>query len=306
MQAQKSSRRAGYAISAVDGTPLYFELSGREASGEGDSAERAPIVLCDGIGCDGFIWKYLKLALGEHRRVVRWHYRGHGRSRAPKNPREVSIQTLADDLASVLDDVDIDEAIIAGHSMGVQVALEFQRRYRYRTKGLVLLCGAYGQPLQTFKGSDLLELALPAMRRTVAVAPGLFSSIGRAVLTRDWVYKIAAKFEIQEELLSRQDFMPYMRGLSEMDPALFLAMLAEAAQHSSRDFLGDIRVPTLVVAGELDTFTPPDLSREMATLIPGAELCIVHDGTHSTPLEHRDLVGTVTNDFLNRLKPTLP
>jgi pimeloyl-ACP methyl ester carboxylesterase len=306
LQAYKSSRRAGYAISAVDATPLYFELSGRESTAENGPEARVPIVLCDGIGCDGFIWKYLKPALGEHRGVVRWHYRGHGRSRAPKNPREVSIQTLADDLASVLDDVDIDQAIIAGHSMGVQVALEFQRRYRYRTKGLVLLCGAYGQPLQTFKGSDMLELALPALQRTVAAAPGLFGSIGRAVLTRDWVYKIAAKFEIQEELLSQQDFMPYMRGLSQMDPALFLAMLAEAAQHSSRDFLGEIRVPTLVVAGELDTFTPPDLSREMARLIPGAELCIVHDGTHSTPLEHRDLVGTVTNDFLSRLTPVLP
>ncbi len=301
MQAHQSSRRAGYAISAVDATPLYFELSGRDPGASSGSASQVPIVLCDGIGCDGFIWKYLKPALGAHRRVVRWHYRGHGRSRAPRDPREVSIQTLADDLASVLDDVDIDEAVIAGHSMGVQVALEFQRRYRYRTKGLVLLCGAHSQPLSTFKGSDMLELALPAIRRTVAAAPGLFSSIGRAVLTRDWVYKIAAKFEIQEELLSRQDFMPYMRGLSQMDPALFLAMLAEAAQHSSRDFLGEIRVPTLVVAGELDTFTPPDLSREMATLIPGAELCIVHDGTHSTPLEHRDLVGKVTNDFLSRL-----
>lgn len=284
----------------MDSTPLYFELSGRESSAD----SQVPIVLCDGIGCDGFIWKYLKPALGEHRGVVRWHYRGHGRSRAPRNPSEVSIQTLADDLASVLDDVEIEEAIIAGHSMGVQVALEFQRRYRYRTKGLALFCGAHSEPLQTFKGSDMLELALPALQKTVARAPRLFKGIGRAVLPRDWMYKVAAKFEIQEELISQQDFMPYMRGLSHMDPALFLAMLAEAAQHSSRDFLGDIRVPTLVVAGELDTFTPPDLSREMASLIPGAELCVVHDGTHSTPLEHQELVGTVTNDFLARLNPT--
>lgn len=306
MQAQKRRRRAGYAISSVDQTPLFFELSGQQSSLERSSGGQIPIVLCDGIGCDGFIWKYLKPSLGEHRGVVRWHYRGHGRSRAPKNPLEVSIQTLADDLASVLDDVGIEEAIIAGHSMGVQVALEFHRRYRYRTKGLVLLCGAHSEPLRTFKGSDMLELALPAMRRTVAAAPGLFSSIGRALFTQDWMYQVAAKFEIQEELISRQDFMPYMRGLAHMDPGLFLAMLHEAAQHSSRDFLGDIRVPTLVVAGEIDTFTPPDLSREMAALIPGAELCVVHDGTHSTPLEHEELVCTVLNDFLARLAPALP
>lgn len=305
MQAQKSPSSFGYAISTVDATPLYYEISGRETGDNNETHDAVPIVLCDGIGCDGFIWKYLEPLLGQDRRVLRWHYRGHGRSRKPKNPGQVSIETLSDDLASVLDDAGIEEAVVAGHSMGVQVALEFQRRHRYRNKGLVLVCGAHSEPLQTFKGSDLLELVLPALRKTVGAAPGLFSSIGRAVLTRNWVYRVAAKFEIQEELLSRQDFMPYMKGLAQMDPTLFLAMLAEAAQHSTREFLGEIRVPTLVIAGERDTFTPPDLSREMATLIPGAELCIVHDGTHSTPLEHRDLVGSVTADFLARLTPSV-
>jgi pimeloyl-ACP methyl ester carboxylesterase len=305
VQAKKSPPRIGYAISKVDSTPLFYELSGRESSDDNE-LHPVPIVLCDGIGCDGFIWKYLRPLLGEERQVLRWHYRGHGRSRKPKDPRQVSIQTLADDLSSVLDDVGIDEAIIAGHSMGVQVALEFQRRHRYRNKGLVLVCGAHSEPLQTFKGSDLLEVALPALRKTVGAAPGLFGSIGRAVLTRDWVYRVAAKFEIREELLSQQDFMPYLKGLAQMDPALFLAMLNEAAQHSTREFLGEIRVPTLVIAGEHDTFTPPDLSREMASLIPGAELCIVHDGTHSTPLEHQDLVGEVTLDFLTRLNHNVP
>jgi pimeloyl-ACP methyl ester carboxylesterase len=306
VKAKKSPAKIGYAISTVDATPLYYELSGKESNSEREGHDPVPIVLCDGIGCDGFIWKYLKPLLGEDRRVLRWHYRGHGRSRTPRDPRQVGIETLSDDLASVLDDVGIDEAIIAGHSMGVQVALEFQRRHRYRNKGLVLVCGAHSEPLQTFKGSDMLELALPALQRTVGAAPGIFRGIGKALLTRDWMYRLAAKFEIKEELLSQQDFMPYMKGLAHMDPALFLAMLAEAAQHSTRDFLGEIRVPTLVIGGELDTFTPPDLSREMAALIPGAELCIVHDGTHSTPLEHQELVGSVTKDFLSRLGHSIP
>jgi pimeloyl-ACP methyl ester carboxylesterase len=150
-----------------------------------------------------------------------------------------------------------------------------------------------------------MEVVLPAVRKTIGAAPGLFSTIGRTILPRDWVYKIAARVEFQESLLSRQDFMPYLRGLAHLDPSLFLGMLDEANRHSCRDLLPQIRVPTLVIAGELDTFTPAELSREMAEKIPGAELLIVPGGTHTAPLEHPNLVGSVIGDFLARLPTTL-
>lgn len=283
--------RVGYAISSVDGTPLYYELGAPKP-------DRMPIILCDGIGCDGFIWKYLKPELERDHQVLRWHYRGHGRSAQPKASDKVGMENLSDDLASVMDDAGIDEAIIVGHSMGVQVALEFHRRHRYRSKALVLMCGAHSDPLKTFKGSDFLEGALPMMRKTLNKAPGLFRSIGQAMLPRDWVYRLATKFEFQEQLLSHRDFMPYLKSLAQMDPVLFLAMLSQMAEHSTRDLLPEIRIPTLVISGQLDTFTPPALGREMADMIRGAQYVEVDEGTHSTPLEHPVLVGEVTIDFL--------
>ena len=42
-------------------------------------------VLCDGLGCDGFVWKYLQPYLQQSHRVLRWHYRGHGRSGLPRH-----------------------------------------------------------------------------------------------------------------------------------------------------------------------------------------------------------------------------
>ncbi len=297
--AHSGPSKTGYAISSVDASPIFYEVFGAAQGSDEDSA--LPIVLCDGIGCDGFIWKYLAPLLASGRSVIHWHYRGHGRTPKPIMPERVAMADLADDLAAVLDDVGIESAVLAGHSMGVQVSLEFHRRHRYRNKGLVLVCGAPAEPLKTFKGSDFLEVALPTVRKTISAAPGLFSTIGRTILPRDWVYKIASKLEFEESLISQQDFMPYLRGLAHMDPRLFLAMLDEASKHSCRDILGEIRIPTLVIAGGLDTFTPAALSREMAEKIPGAELCVVEDGTHTAPLEYPDLVGSVTTDFLSRM-----
>jgi len=233
---------------------------------------------------------------------VSWHYRGHGRSASPKDETRVGISDLADDLACVLDDLNIDGAILVGHSMGVQVGLEFHRRHRYRCKGLVLMCGAASEPLKTFKGSNILEVALPALQKTIGAAPRLFRGLSRALLPRDFAYRIGAKLEFEEELLSKQDFMPYLKGLAQMDPMLFLAMLGDMGEHSCEDILPEIRVPTLLIGGQLDTFTPADRTRQMAERIRGSELCIVHQGTHSTPLEHPALVGKVTCDFLARVE----
>ena len=64
----------GYAI-ARDGSPIYYRTVGQ--LGAKDSL---PLVLSDGIGCDGYVWKYLERDLEPDRLIVHWHYRGHGRT----------------------------------------------------------------------------------------------------------------------------------------------------------------------------------------------------------------------------------
>ena len=105
---------------------------------------------------------------------------------------------------------------------------------------------------------------------------------------------------VNAELLDSDDLLPYLRGLSCVQPRLFLAMLAEAGQHSAVDLLPAVRVPVLVVAGDRDGFTPPELSHAVADAIPDAELLMVENGSHTAPLERPDLVDEVVLDFLAR------
>jgi len=120
----------------------------QSSTSHGESEQQlTPVLLCDGIGCDGYVWRYLRPDLPE-RFGLHPHYRGHGRTAAPKDPTHVSIEDLADDMASVLDDALVDRAVLVGHSMGVQVALETYRRHASRVAGLVLLCGAASHPLK--------------------------------------------------------------------------------------------------------------------------------------------------------------
>ncbi|MGE0550785.1 MAG: alpha/beta fold hydrolase [Kofleriaceae bacterium] len=283
----------GYAVSPNDGPPLFYESWGSRG-------RETPVLLCDGIGCDGFAWRYLKHDLGS-RFGLHPHYRGHGRTQVPKDPARVTIEDLADDVACVLDDALVERACLIGHSMGVQVALETYRRHSSRVAGLVLMCGAPSNPLKTFRGgSASIEELLPAIERWTKRVPGVINRITRAVLPTRFAYEVASWFEIRRDLIDPAAFMPYLDGLARVDARLFIAMLAAAGKHSADDLLSSVAVPALVIAAERDGFTPPERGQAMAETIPNAELLVIAGASHTAPIEKPELVGTTIRNFIVR------
>lgn len=281
-----------YAVAPSDGSPLFYEAWGERGSA-------TPVLFCDGIGCDGYVWRYLRNDLSG-RFALHPHYRGHGRTAPPRDPARITIEDLADDVACVLDDALVERAVLVGHSMGVQVALETYRRHRARVAGLVLLCGAPSHPLKTFRGSAQLEGILPVVQKWVQRVPGVINRVTRTVLPTKLAYEVAARLEIRRELVDEKDFRPYLEGMARIDARLFVAMLSAAGQHSADALLPAVEVPTLVVAGERDGFTPPERSRAMAEAIPGAELLEVPDASHTAPIERPELVDRTICDFFAR------
>jgi len=267
--------RQGFAT-AADGTRLYYGLRGSGPIG---------VVLNDGIGCDGWIWERVQPELAEHHRVLHWHYRGHGRSGAPRDRAHIDIATLADDMARVMDAASMRDGVLIGHSMGVQVSLEAIRAHRDRVRALVLVCGAYGRPTTTFHGSDTLDTVLPALLSLVRRHPG----VARAVFSRvpaKLAFRIARlSGEIDVDTLREEDFVLYIEHLARIEPDLFFGMLEKAGQHTAEDLLPSIDVPTLVVSGEKDTFTPPTLSHHMSDMVPGAEHFELRGASHAAPAE---------------------
>ncbi|MBK9033968.1 MAG: alpha/beta hydrolase [Myxococcales bacterium] len=245
------------------------------------------------------MWRYLRPALAP-RRVLHGHYRGHGRSQAPRHPERVEIEDLADDAAAVLDDAEVGSAVWIGHSMGVQVALEAWRRHRDRVAALVLVCGAPGHPLRTFHGADTLEHLLPTIERWVLKVPGIVNALTRRLLPTRLALEVAGRLEINRDLVEPEDFMPYLEGMARMDVRTFIAMLAAAGRHTTEDFLDDIDVPVLVVAGARDGFTPAARSEDMIARIPACEGLVIEDGSHTAPIERPERVNEAITSFMER------
>ncbi len=284
-------------LETADGASLYYQVQGDGEPG---------MVLCDGLGCDGFAWKYLLPALRKRYRVLRWHYRGHGKSGMPTDRDRIGMLYSCDDLAQVMDAAGLGRAVIIGHSMGVQVALEFHRRHAERVAALALLCGSYGNPLDTFHDHTMLRAAFPFVRALVERYPKLSKTITRLAMKTDIAVEIALRTELNKALMRRADLIPYFDHLAQMDPVAFVRTLDSLKDHSAWDHLAHIDVPTLVIGGEQDRFTPVWLSRRMAESIPHAEFTLVPGGSHTAPLEQPQLVADRLAQFLDqRVLPRL-
>ena len=276
---------------ATDGTRLFYGVRG---SGPG-------LVLLDGIGGDGWAWLHIQPHLALHNRVVHCHYRGHGRSGRVRNLASATIETLVEDLVQVLDAAGLTRAVLVAHSMGTQVALELYRKHPERVRAMVLLCGTSGRITHTFHGNDLLHRVLPVIiqkvRKYERIARALWGRLPPALSFRvaGWLR------EIDGGSLRPEDFKLYVEHLSDIELDLYLTMLQSAGDHSADALLPEIRVPTLVIAAERDTFTPRDVVKDMASRIPGAVYQELVGASHAAPTEQPQQINEHIDNFLAKL-----
>lgn len=288
-----SGERRGFAT-APDGTRLFYRHSSRTPG---------PVhaVLSDGILCDGFIWKYLWDELGGLLPVTHWHYPGHGRSARPSDESKVDIASLAVDLHEVARETGDADRVLFGHSMGVQVALEGYRQRPDRVRGLVLFCGSFGKVTSSFRGVPILDVLLPKLTEIAAKQPDIVRALWSRI-PADMAMKMARKAgDVDAAKIRDEDMLPYLQHMTHVDFPLFLRMLKGAGEHTSEDYLPEIDVPVLVVAGEKDTFTPAWLSEHMARRMPKAKLVVLPSGSHAAPIEQPDVVLGHVREFLSGL-----
>lgn len=278
-------------LSAEDGTQIWYGTAGQGPA----------LVLCDGLACDGFIWPYVIDEFVDRHMVVRWHYRGHGMSGRPEDLDTLNIEQIARDLDRVLDALEVDSAVLAGHSMGVQVILEYYGLNPDRVSALVPICGSYKRPLDTLYNTDFFGHALPHLKRLVESAPDASQAFWQTVVPSKLSYLIATATAVNTRLARGIDFLPYLEHVADMDVRVFLTLLGAVAEHSAEDILETVDVPTLVIAGEKDELTPIFRSEEMAERVEDGELIVLPGGTHVGPIELPDLVNGAIEKFLRRV-----
>lgn len=260
-----------------------------------------PVVFCNGIGVSSeSFWPPVCRPLAERVRTIGWDYLGHGHSSSALDPTTLTIRGCAEQLARVLDYWEIEAAVMAGHSMGAQVCFEFYRLFPERTLGLIPTLGTYEHPFNNFmrfsRSSELFEhISLTLLRHPTLVEtiwPHLFNSMIAQPLSRFVGL-------VHPTLCSRRELDIYLSHLRTLSPFSFVHLARDMQLHSAADVLPFIEVPTLILAGEHDVFTPIEASHDMQAMIPNAEMLVVREGTHAALAEQPELFWLRIERFLS-------
>lgn len=218
-------------------------------------------------------------------RVVRWDQRGHGRSEAGELGH--TLEGLAMDLATVVEELDIRDAVLAGHSMGgftIQgFAVHHQELFEERAKAMVLVAtAAYG-----LRSTPVTNVA-GVLRHPVTQAFMSRPTLGR-VAVRGTFGKTAHPHHLER---TRRDFVA-------TDPDVRADFIQGFQFMDLRPGLAEVDKPTTVIAGSRDTLTPPVLNRGLAKAIPGAELRMLKGRGHMLPFEVPDEVASAILEYVD-------
>jgi 3-oxoadipate enol-lactonase len=275
-------------VTADDGAPLAVHLLGRGT----------PLLFATGIGvrCEGL--EPLTRQLQDRYRILFWDYRAMGESPFDGRVPDMSVLRHARDGLAVLDALGIEQAPVAGWSMGVPVSLEMFRRAPSRVSALAALFGSPGEPFMRGFPSPVartMEGFFGLLRRFPGPSQAAFDL---AVALPDVAFALMSGVSFVGRNAPRGAFDRQVAGVAATPKGPYFQAMLEMARHSAWDLLPRVTCPTLVVGGGRDWLTPPSTARAMAAAIPGARLHLFPQATHFGLVEEADAVARLVGGFL--------
>jgi non-heme chloroperoxidase len=267
-------------IETPSGVAIHYESHG----------EGPPLVLVHGWSMSARVWKYQAEALSSYYRVVVMDLRGHGQS--SDGADSYTFADFASDTTALFEQLDLRNAVLAGWSMGAQVALQSFARVKERLTALVLVGGT-----PRFTASEDYPHGLPPIE-----ARGMAIRLKRNYTKTmgDFFHGMFAEGELSGENYQRIAREIVMGGRLP-EPGIALRALDTLVSSDLRPLLREIDVPVLLVHGSEDTITLPGASWYMAAHIPNVVLEIM-EGTGHAPFLSRpeDFSGRLCS-FLERI-----
>lgn len=247
---------------------------------EAGPTDGPPLVLIHGLGNDSLENWYELIKRLDHRfRIVAVDMRNHGKSDKPRERFEIG--RMADELAGTMDAIGLDRAVLVGFSMGGMVAQEFARRHPHRATKMALLGTAshhasslrwirwmgfvLGRAFERLTGKELSRFVYRYMTTTGAV-PARYAR---------WFW---------ETSLDRDEDLYYEAAFAVVD-------------FDSREWIGRLSIPALVVVSVRDQLVPASWQYDLAARLKHVEVVELVDGRHEHPWTHAQRIADAIEHF---------
>jgi len=242
------------------------------------TGEAAPIIFLHGVGSDKSVWRPQLAHFGKKRRAVAFDYPGYGDS--DPAPEGTTRDDYASAVISAMHQLGIDRAHICGLSLGGVVAIAMHHADAKRCASLTLADTFAVHP----QGEAIYERAMTASENLRTMA------------------------EARVDLLLAQPASPRLRReivetMAGIDPAAYCIGAEAVWLADQRERAKEIGVPVLVLVGDQDLITPPELSDELAGLISNARMEVIEDAGHISNLEKPAEFNRAVDQLIDQLEP---
>lgn len=235
-----------------------------------------PLLLVHGVMISGAMFEPVIAQFARRHRVIVPDLRGHGQSRGLPPPYTAA--QLAFDLARLVDHLGIDSVMVLGYSQGGAIAQQFVLDYPARCHRLVLAC------------TYAFNMATVRERLEGHLAPLLLNLLGMKGFAR-----LIIAQGLQQVRKERADWV--LGLIADQDRKTMAAAWKAAMAFDSRGRLGQIKCPTLVVAGANDEAVPLHHARLLHNEITGSQLIVIDGADHALIWTHPDEFVRVTDEF---------
>lgn len=242
-----------------------------------------PVIFIHGFPYNSTMWAQQIKKLKESYYCIAYDVRGLGDT--PPGDGQFTMEMFVDDLFSVMDSLDLEKPVVVGFSMGGYITLRATEREPDRFRAIILC-------------DTKAEADDDAGRIKRAGAISTIDKDGMDKFASDFVpmtFGNNAPKQIPESYNNILD-----QATNESPIGVKGCLLAMAARTDTSSVLENIQAPTLLIVGEQDTLTPPDVMQAMHEKISNSELITVSGSGHMTPIEKPDIATQSMEDFLSR------
>ncbi len=284
-------------ISSFDNTKLFVCTNFPDTNEVNDNV----LIFNYGLVCNSAHWeKQIQHFDQSGYKVLYYDLRGHFNSQGAHNIEGISFDVMTKDLHCILNSLKINSSVLLGHSMGVNIALEYAKRHPENIKAMVLIAGTVFAPHDVMFNSTSMSFIFPLLKLIKGNFPKIYEQVWKTGGLNPIARYIITQGGFNVKEVSDEFVQVYLNRVAKLPAEIFLKLLEEMRDHDILPYLDTIKTQTLIIGGENDKVIPFYVQRIMHNSLENSFLYKVKDGSHVPQVDFPDSINEVIESYIKK------
>ncbi len=262
---------------------------------------RPILVFNYGLVCSNHHWKFQTEYFDKLGYQILIHdYRGHFQSTGSGNIEKLTFKQMAKDVYDLCTYLKIKNAVMLGHSMGVNVCLQMAKDYPDFISSMILISGTFMPVKDVMFDSNAMEFIMPLAIAGKTKFPKTFDKIWASSGMNPVVRKLIHMAGFNDKKVSKEFVEIYLNRVGQLGIDVFLKLFDEMENQNITSSIDRMQIPALVMGGHHDGVIPNHLQRTLATLLPKSETYFIKEGSHVPQADYPDMINERIQLFIDQ------